>query len=267
MFAMGSECDESENEKKNIIPYLEMRATTHKQRLDIQPPAPGTKSCIQKSAHMRAFPRTCSTPVSRLRSVDLLFSLKIHFSRRNISLPLQLVLLDVKRHLQQVVLLLQMRPLQTRRHTRARIAPGVHDVLAVVEFGVVQQGLDPRLGEAPGTRVQRLLLRPHHRLGVAVHVQVLLELGPGKGIQLLDAGDGRVLELFWVGGAVLVQGCVDLAGAEDHALDLVGRADGAIVVGGVGDYPLEVRLPSEFIEVGAGKGVAEKRFAEEEDEC
>lgn len=49
-------------------------------------------------------------------------------------------------------------------------------------------------------------------------------------------------------GAVFVQGDVDLAGAEDHAVDLVVGQDGVVVVGGVRDDPLEVRLAGEVFD-------------------
>lgn len=68
-------------------------------------------------------------------------------------LPLQLILLHAPRHVQEILLLLQMRGLQTGRHRRRRVAASVHDVLPVVVLGVVQQGLDTRLGERPGASV------------------------------------------------------------------------------------------------------------------
>lgn len=79
-----------------------------------------------------------------------------------------------------------------------------------MKLRLIQQGLDPGLREAPRARVEWLLLRPHDRLGVGVLVQVLAQLGPGEGVELLDAGDCDVVE-GRVGGAVFVQGDVDLA--------------------------------------------------------
>lgn len=110
-------------------------------------------------------------------------------------------------------------------------------MLAIMMFRLVQQGLDAGLGETPSAGVERLFLAPNDVLGVGVHVEVFLELGPREGVELFDARDGCVLVL--VGRAVLVQGDVDLAGAEDDALDLFGRGDG-LVVFRVGDDPLEV---------------------------
>ena len=63
---------------------------------------------------------------------------------------------------------------------------------------------------------------------------------------MLDAGDGG--GVYFALGAVFVQGDVDLAGAEDHAVDLVVGEDGVVVVGGVGDDPLEVRLAGEVFD-------------------
>lgn len=126
---------------------------------------------------------------------------------------------------------------------------------------LVEERLDAGLGEAPGARVERLLLRPDDGLGVRVHVEVLAELGPGERVELLDAGDGGGGELVF--GAVLVQGDVDLAGAEDDAVDLVRGEDGVVFVGRVGDDPLEVRLAGEVFDGGARERMAEEGFGEE----
>jgi hypothetical protein len=62
---------------------------------------------------------------------------------------------------------------------------------------------------------------------------------------LLDARDGGVFEA--VVGAVLVQGCVDLTGAEDYALNLIGVVDGFAVFG-VGDDPFELGIAGELFD-------------------
>ena len=124
-------------------------------------------------------------------------------------------------------------------------------------FRLVQERLDARLHEAPGSRVEGLLLRPDDRLCVGVGVEVLAQQLPGEGVELLDARDG---------GAVLVQGGVDLAGAEDDAGDLRGGQDGGVGVRRVGDYPFEGGVPGEVGDVGAGERVPEEGFGEEEDE-
>lgn len=158
-----------------------------------------------------------------------------------------------------------MNRLETSGHRGTGVATGVHDVFSVVVLSVIEQGLDTRLGEAPGTGVERLLLGPDDGLGVGVLVEVLLELLPGEGVQLLKAGDGNVVEV--VVGAVLVKGGVDLTGAEDDTLNLVVRLDVASLVLGVGDDPLEASvLTRELLNVAASDGVSEQRLGEEDDE-
>ena len=127
-------------------------------------------------------------------------------------------------------------------------------MLPIMMLRLIQQGLDAGLGETPGAGIERLFLAPDDVLGVGVHVEVLPELGPGEGVELLDAGDGRVF-VFLV-GAVLVQGDVDLAGAEDDALDFFRGGDG-LVVFGVGDDPLEVGFAGEVVDRGSCEWMAE----------
>lgn len=131
-------------------------------------------------------------------------------------------------------------------------------------LGVVQKGLNAGLGEAPGTGVERLLLRPDDGLGVGVLVKVLLQLLPREGVELLEASDGDVVDL--VVGAVLVQGGVDLASAKNDTLDLLRLLDGTGLVLGVRDDPLEVRVADELVNVGASNGVTKQRLGEEDDE-
>lgn len=61
---------------------------------------------------------------------------------------------------------------------------------------VVEQSLNPGLREAPSACVQWLFLGPYDVLSVGVLVKILLELSPWEGIQLFDAGDGRIFNLF-----------------------------------------------------------------------
>ena len=158
-----------------------------------------------------------------------------------------------------------MRPLQPRRHTRAGIPPRIHDVFPIMMFRLVQQSLQARLRETPRTRIQRFFLSPDDSLGVGVLVEVLAQLGPGEGVQLFDAGDGGVFE--FVLGAMFVEGDVDLAGAEDDAVDFFWRGDFVGFVGGVGDDPLKVGLAGEVFNGGASERVAEEGFREEENQC
>jgi hypothetical protein len=106
-------------------------------------------------------------------------------------------------------------------------------------------------------------LTPNDGLGVGIHVEIFFQLLPREGIQLLDAGNGCALEV--VVGAVLVQSCVDLAGTEDDALDLLGFVDGFAVLG-VGDDPFELRVAGKFLNGGTGKWVAEEGLGEEDNE-
>lgn len=126
----------------------------------------------------------------------------------------------------------------------------------------VQQSLNSWLCETPSTSVERLFLRPHDSLGIRILVEVLTELGPGKGVELLNTGYGRFIELLL--RAVFVKGNVDLAGAEDYAVDLFGSSDFVILMGRVGDDPLEVRFASEVLDRGPSERMTKEGFGEEE---
>jgi len=137
-------------------------------------------------------------------------------------------------------------------------------MLAIMILRAVQEGLNAGLGVAPSASIKRLLLGPDDGLGVGIRIQVLAELLPREGMQLLDAGDGDVVEA--VVGAVLDEGSIDLAGAEDQAVDLVVRLDGTRLVGRVGDDPAEGGLADELLDVRAGDRVAQEGLGEEEDQ-
>lgn len=130
-----------------------------------------------------------------------------------------------------------MNILQTSCHRGAGVTTSIHDVLAIVVLGLVQQRLDTRLCEAPGSRVERLLLCPDNGLGIGVHVQVLLQLLPREGVQLLNAGEGHVVNL--VLGTVLVQAGPHLTCAEDDSVNLLGSLDSTSLVLRVRNDPLE----------------------------
>ena len=171
-------------------------------------------------------------------------------------LALELILLDGESHLQEFLLLLGMDVLQASGNRGTGVTAGVHDVFAVVVLGLVEQGLNTRLREAPGTGVERLLLCPNDRLGVGIHVEVLFQLLPGEGVQLLNAGKGNVVDL--VLGTVLVQSGPDLTRAENDAVDLLGGLDSASLVLRVGDDPLEASVfTAKVFNAGAGEGVTE----------
>lgn len=179
------------------------------------------------------------------------------------SLALQAVLVDRECILKEFLLFLDVHRFETGGNRCARGTTGVEDVAAVVVLGSIQQGLDTGLGETPGTGVQRLLLSPDDVLGVGVAVEVLLELSPGEGVQLLDTGDGSVADV--VGLTVLDQSGVHLTRAENHTLNLLGLVNGG-AVSGVGDDPLEVRVASELGEIRASNGVTQERLGEEHDQ-
>jgi len=164
-----------------------------------------------------------------------------------------------------------MRSLQTRCHTSTRRSSSIHDVLPVMMFRVVQQRLDSRLHETPRSSIQWLFLRPHNRLRVGVHVEVVLEVLPWEWVELLDTRDGGRGD--FVGGAVLVDGGVGLASTDDDALDLFGSVNGVCLgalcdfwrfVGRVGNDPSEVGVAGEVFDVRAGERVTKERLGEEE---
>lgn len=116
-------------------------------------------------------------------------------------LALQLVLLDGESHLQELLLLLVVQTLVTSGDRCTGATASVHDVLAIVMLGVIEQSLQARLDETPSTSIQGLLLAVDDGLSVGVLVEVLLQLLPGEGVQLLNAGKRDVVDL--VIGAVL----------------------------------------------------------------
>lgn len=130
----------------------------------------------------------------------------------------------------------------------AGVSASVHDVLAVVVIGVVEKSLDTGLNEAPSTGVEGLLLTPDDSLGVGILVKVLLELLPGEGVELLNTGQGNVVDVVIL--TVLGEGSPDLTTAENHAVNLLRSLDGASLVLRVRDDPLEASvLTGELLNV------------------
>lgn len=162
--------------------------------------------------------------------------------------------------LQQILLLLHVASLQPSGHAGARIAAGVQHVFVAVMLGLVEQGLDAGLGEAPCTSVQWLLLAPDDVARIGIAVKVFAQLRPGERVQLLDARNGRGADLL--AGPVLVQRRIHLPAAHDHPLNLLGRSDGLTVLRVLND-PLEVRVARKVLDRGACERVAEERFGEE----
>lgn len=158
-----------------------------------------------------------------------------------------------------------MHVFQTSGDRGTGVATRIHDVLSVMVLGLVEQRLDTGLDKTPGTSIEGLFLCPHNGLGVGVHVEVFLELLPWEWVELLNAGEGDVVNL--VVGTVLVQGSPDLARAENYAVNLLGRLDGASLMLGVGDDPLKAGIrASEVFNVRAGKGMTQQGLGEKDDE-
>jgi hypothetical protein len=163
-------------------------------------------------------------------------------------LALELVLSDSERHLQQLLLLLLVCVLQASCHRGRGVTTSIHDVLAIVVLGLVQQSLDSRLCEAPGSGVKRLFLGPDNSLGIGIHVEVLLELLPREGVQLLDTSQCHVVNL--VVFAVLVQAGPNLTGAKNDSINLFRSLDSSSLVLRIGDNPLESSVgASEFLNI------------------
>lgn len=130
-------------------------------------------------------------------------------------------------------------------------------MLSVMILGLIEQGLNSGLREAPATRIQRLLLAPDDRFSIGVHVEVFLELCPRERIQLFNASNGGVLKVVDVARTMLVQGSVDLASAQNDPFDFLRRQDG-IAMFWIRDDPLEVRVSSEVLNRGSCKWVTEQ---------
>lgn len=203
---------------------------------------------------------TIPTPGS---TASLLYHLR---SRDSVgqSLALQLVLLDLEGILQQSLLFFEMSGFQTSGHRRRRIASCVHHVASVVVLSLVQECLNTWLDEAPGASIQGFFLTPNDGLGVLVCVQVLLKERPWEGVELLDTGDGRVLDALLA--TVLVQSGVHLAGAQDDSFNLVRLTD-RLAVFWIRNDPLEVRIARKVLNIRSSEGVTEERLRKEDNQC
>ena len=156
-----------------------------------------------------------------------------------------------------------MRGLQSGCYTGAGVSTGVHNVLVIMMFGLVEEGLNAWLGERPRAGIKRLFLAPNDCLSVRIHVKVLLQLLPWKRVQLLNARDGRV-EVF-VFGPVFMQCDIYLAGTEDDTVNLLWISNGVAVLW-VRDDPSEMCVAGELLNGGAAERMSKKRLREEEDE-
>ena len=178
-------------------------------------------------------------------------------------LALQFLLMHGEHLLQELLLLLQVRRLQTGGHAGAWGTASIQDVAAVVVLGVVEEGLDTRLDKAPGTGVEGLLLAPDDVLGVGIAIEGLLELLPREGVELLDTDDGGILDAF--GLTVFRESGKDLTRAENDARDILGLVDGLAVLV-LREDPAEVRIASELLNRRAAERVTQERLGEEEDQ-
>lgn len=180
-------------------------------------------------------------------------------------LPLKLGLCNSKGHLEKILLLLRMHALQTSGDRGTGVTASIHDVLAVVVLSLVEKSLDSGLGKAPCTSVQGLFLAPDDSLGVRVLIQVLLELLPREGVQLLKASEGDIVDL--VVATVLVEGTPDLARAEDNTLDLLGALNSTSLMLRIGNQRSEASIGvCELLNVGACERVTQQRLGEENDQ-
>lgn len=137
-------------------------------------------------------------------------------------------------------------------------------MLVVVVLSLIEQRLDTRLREGPSTSVQRLLLSPDNGLGIGVAVEVLLELLPWEGVELLDSCDGHIIDL--VVGTVLVQSGVNLTRANDDSINFLTCLDITTLMRWILDNPLELRVADKVLNVGASKRVTQKRLGKEDNQ-
>ena len=165
--------------------------------------------------------------------------------------------------LQELLFLLQVSRLHTGSHAGTWGTASIEDVAAVVVLGLVEEGLETGLDEAPGTGVEGLLLGPNDVLGVGVAVEGLLELLPWEGVELLDTDDGGVLDAF--GLTVFRESSKHLARAENNAGDTLGLVDGLAVLA-LREDPAEVRIASELLNGRAAERVTQESLGEEEDQ-
>src|SRR6266581_4127843 len=200
---------------------------------------------------------TDSESCGTLISMSMLFLLDFLASRRPagaLDRANQIVRHRPERRVDQLLLLLVVQGSITHRG-RGRGRPrgiGEDLVLAHVPQEVA---LDP----VPRPLVRRFLLAPEDLSGVAVKVDLLLELVLRKGIELGDAHDGRVLDRARL--ASLAQIEEHLAAAENHAFDVL-RLDVRVPLG---VDRLELAL-GEFLQRRNRFLVAKQALGAEDDE-
>ena len=107
-------------------------------------------------------------------------------------------------------------------------------------------------------------MTPYDGLGVRVHIQILLELLPWEGVELLNASDCGSVKLLT--SAMLVKGSINLTGAEDYAFNLCRFFDGLAMLR-IWDDPLKMRFASKVLNVGTRQGMAKQKLGKEENKC
>ena len=141
------------------------------------------------------------------------------------------------------------------------VSSGIEDMSAIMVDCRVQQGLDSRLGEAPSTRIERLLLTPDNVLGVRVAVKVVPKLDPRERIQLFDTCDRSIFDV--IGSAVLLKGSIHLASAENDAVNVFMAVD-RLAMFRIRDDPRKVRVARKVFERGSAQRVTQEGFREED---
>lgn len=87
-----------------------------------------------------------------------------------------------------------MASLETSSNTSTGVSSGVLDVFVRVVLGVTDDGIQSRLYKAPGTGIKWLLLGPNDLFQVGVFVQLITELCPREGMQLLNTNNGSIID-------------------------------------------------------------------------
>lgn len=88
-----------------------------------------------------------------------------------------------------------MASLETSSNASARIPSCILNIFARVMLCIADDGIQSWLYKAPATGVKRLLLGPDDFVQIGVFVQLITELRPREGVQLLNANDSDIINL------------------------------------------------------------------------
>src|SRR5438552_13788607 len=105
---------------------------------------------------------------------------------------------------------------RTDRRTGTGVATGVGDLAA-------EKLAQSRLDETPGAHVLRFFLAPDKLGGLWIRFDIRPQLFFSEWIKLLNADDGRVVDLLHI--AIVQKVIINFAGAQNDALYLFGRTD------------------------------------------